>query len=109
MTFQESIKTCFTKYVDFKGRASRSEFWWFMLFIIIVAVALMFVNETLSNLFLLGTALPSITASTRRLHETNRSGWWQLIGLIPILGSIVLLFFLAQEGKADDGSVSVTA
>ena len=101
MTFQESIKICFTKYVDFNGRASRSEYWWFVLFIIVVGVVIGMISHVVSGLFTLATLLPSIAAATRRLHDTQRSGWWQLIGLVPILGWIVLLVFLAQEGKPD--------
>jgi uncharacterized membrane protein YhaH (DUF805 family) len=100
MTFQESITTCFKKYVDFNGRASRSEYWWFALFIVVVSIVLSMVSRELSGLFSLATLLPSITAAARRLHDTNRSGWWQLIVFIPIIGWIVLIVFLAQEGKS---------
>ena len=57
------------------------------------------VSSTLSALFSLATLVPSIAAATRRLHDTNRSGWWQLIALVPVVGLIVLIVFLAQEGK----------
>jgi len=99
MTFQESIRVCFSKYADFSGRADRSEYWWFVLFIVIVSLATSMVSSVLSGLFSLGTLLPSIAAATRRLHDTNRSGWWQLILIIPVIGAIVLIVFLAQEGK----------
>jgi len=99
MTFQESIQTCFRKYLDFNGRASRSEYWWFALFIIAVSIVLSYVSGILSTLFSLGTLIPSITAAARRLHDTQRSGWWQLIALVPVLGWIVLIVFLAQPPK----------
>lgn len=99
MTFQESIKICFSKYADFNGRASRSEYWWFFLFIILISAAASVVSPKLSGLFSLATLLPSIAAATRRLHDTNRTGWWQLIVLVPLIGIIVLFVFLAQEGK----------
>ena len=54
----------------------------------------------LSGIFSLGTLLPSVAAAARRLHDTNRSGWWQLICIVPVIGLIVILVFLAQEGKA---------
>jgi len=101
MTFQESIRVCFGKYADFTGRASRSEYWWFMAFIVLVSAATSIVSHTLSALFSLGTLLPSLAAATRRLHDTNRSGWWQLVGLVPVVGVIVLIVFLAQAGKSD--------
>ena len=101
MTFQESIQVCFKKYADFTGRAGRPEYWWFMLFIVLAGAAAGIISHYASALFYLATLLPSVAAATRRLHDTGRSGWWQLIGLVPILGWIVLLVFLTQEGKAD--------
>jgi uncharacterized membrane protein YhaH (DUF805 family) len=100
MTFQESIKVCFNKYVDFSGRASRSEYWWFFLFVLLGCAVLWHVNAVLYGLFALGTLLPSLSAASRRLHDTGRSGWWQLIGFIPLIGLIVLIVFLAQEGSS---------
>jgi len=105
MTFQESITTCFKKYADFNGRASRSEYWWFALFIVIVSIVLSMISNEVSGLFSLATLLPSIAAAARRLHDTNRSGWWQLIAFIPIIGWIVLIVFLAQEGKSAEDSI----
>lgn len=105
MTFQESIRVCFSKYADFSGRAERSEYWWFFLFIILVSLGTSMISNVLSALFSLGILLPSIAAATRRLHDTNRSGWWQLISFIPVIGAIVLIVFLAQEGKTQEGAV----
>jgi uncharacterized membrane protein YhaH (DUF805 family) len=99
MTFQDSIKVCFTKFADFNGRASRSEYWWFVLFIVLVSAAISMVSQTLSGVFSLATLLPSIAAAARRLHDTNRSGWWQLIAFVPVVGLIVLIVFLAQESS----------
>lgn len=101
MTFQESIKTCFQKYATFEGRASRAEYWWFVLFLFLVSLATSVISPKLNILFLLATLLPSVAAASRRLHDTDRSGWWQLITLIPLLGIIVLLVFLAQKGHSD--------
>jgi uncharacterized membrane protein YhaH (DUF805 family) len=99
MNFQESVKTCFTKYANFNGRASRSEYWWFVLFIVIGDIVLSFVGHGTPLLFGLATLLPSIAAAARRLHDTDRSGWMQLLGLIPILGWLVVIYFLVQEPK----------
>ena len=100
MNFQESVKVCFTKYADFSGRAGRPEYWWFVLFLVLVSLGLSLFSNLLSGLFSLATLVPSIAAATRRLHDTNRSGWWQLIALVPLIGLIVLIVFLAQEGKS---------
>lgn len=102
MTFQESIKLCFQKYADFNGRAKRPEFWWFMLFLCLVSLALGMVSNILYGLFSLGTLIPSLAAGARRLHDTGRSGWMQLLGLIPIIGWLVLIYFCVQEGDAAD-------
>lgn len=101
MNFQESVKVCFSKYADFNGRAKRSEYWWFVLFIIVVGLITSYISPVLSTIFTLGTLLPSIAAAARRLHDTNRSGWWQLIVLLPLIGLIVLIIFLAQESKSE--------
>ena len=108
MTFQESIKVCFNKYADFTGRASRAEYWWFMLFILLVSLAASMISPMLSGLFSLGTLLPCLAAATRRLHDTNRSGWWQLVALVPVIGFIIILVFLAQESKAEADRLPAT-
>lgn len=102
MTFFESIKVCFSKYADFNGRAGRPEFWWFFLFEILAGYAAATINETVGVLFSLGVLLPSLAVGTRRLHDTHRSGWWQLLIFIPLIGLIVLIIFWAQEGLATD-------
>ena len=101
MTFQESIRVCFTRYFDFSGRATRSEYWWFFLFLVLGGLLGVVLSPIASGLFTLATLVPSTAVATRRLHDTRRSGWWQLIVLVPLLGIIVLLVFLAQEGRED--------
>ena len=90
MTFYESIRICLTKYADFNGRASRSEFWWFMLFIILIASALTYLSESLTNIFLIMTLLPLLAAGARRLQDSGKSAWLQLFLLVPV-GGIILL------------------
>lgn len=101
MTFQESIKICLSKYADFNGKASRPEYWWFALFCILGGLAAEMISPVVGALFSLGTLLPIIAAATRRLHDTQRSGWWQLIVLVPVIGLIMIVVFLAQESKPD--------
>ena len=87
-----AVKTCFKKYFDFKGRARRSEFWWFVLFVIIVSSALTFLSALvpaigyLSLAFSLAVIIPQFAALVRRLHDTNHSGWWALLMVLCFLG-----------------------
>lgn len=97
MNFQQSIKLCFSKYADFNGRASRPEYWWFALFIFLGGAILSMVGNVLPGVFAVATLLPSLAVAARRLHDTERSGWWLLIGLLPMVGFIVLIVFLAQK------------
>lgn len=99
MTFTESIRTCFKKYTDFKGRASRSEFWWWTLFTTVTSIVLNSINENLFGAFGLVVIVPSLAVGARRLHDTNYSGWLQLLLLIPIVGDIVLIIWWAQAPK----------
>lgn len=99
MTFTESISTCFSKYASFDGTASRSEYWWFMLFLFVTSAVVSIVNESLGIVFNLATFIPSIAAACRRLHDTDRSGWLQLLFLVPVIGWIIVIVFLAQESR----------
>jgi len=99
MTFAESVRTCLSKYVDFNGVASRSEFWWFMLFVFLVTLVLNWVSPWLANIFALLMLLPELAVGARRLHDTGRSGWWQLLVLLPVIGIIVLIVFWVQPPK----------
>ena len=102
MSFTDAIKACFAKYADFNGRAKRPEYWWFALFCFAVAVLLEYVSSPVSWIFSLATLLPSLAVGSRRLHDMNKSGWLQLIWIIPILGWIYLIYLLAQPGDAGD-------
>jgi uncharacterized membrane protein YhaH (DUF805 family) len=108
MTFQESISTCMAKYATFEGRASRSEFWWFYLFTLIVSWAAMAVSaivlggseeltgalfELIVNLVFL---VPSLAVGARRLHDIGMSGWWQLL-VFTCIGIIVLIVWWATD------------
>jgi uncharacterized membrane protein YhaH (DUF805 family) len=107
MGFIGAIKTCFSKYVDFKGRARRPEYWWWVLFNVLVGLALGIIDlvlasvgipAVLSNLANLVFLLPSLAVGARRLHDTDRSGWWLLLWLIPLIGWIIVIVFLCQRG-----------
>ena len=106
MGIQEAVSTCFSKYVDFQGRASRPEYWWWTLFVIIVYVVLVGLGAALQSsifsiialLFWLGVLLPALAVTVRRLHDTDHSGWWIFIELVPIVGPFWLLYFLVIGG-----------
>jgi hypothetical protein len=100
MTFGQSISTCLSKYIDFNGRASRPEYWWFSLFTVLMSWGAMVVDntETLSTFINLALLLPSLAAGARRLHDTNRSGWWQLL-MLTIIGIIPVVIWLASKGN----------
>ncbi len=99
MTFGESISTCFSKYATFEGRASRSEYWWFCLFALLGSLATGMVSEVLSGLFSLAILLPSLAVGARRLHDIDKSGWFLLVGLVPLVGWIILIVWAVQESK----------
>ena len=106
MSFSEAVKSGFDHYVKFDGRADRPAFWWWFLFTILAAIAAEIVDAIIGTHFIylivaLALILPNLSVAIRRLHDTDRTGWWILIGLIPIVGFIVLLIFYLQDG--DDG------
>ncbi|HIL48289.1 MAG: DUF805 domain-containing protein [Acidimicrobiales bacterium] len=88
----------FRHYVDFRGRTERRGYWYFFLFNFLVTLVLGAVSGALVGAYLLAAFLPGLAVFVRRLHDADRSAWWILIGLIPLLGSIVLLVFLITEG-----------
>ena len=98
MTFTDAIKVCFSKYADFNGCASRAEFWWWTLFTVVASVVLQGFSYNLALAFTIVTLLPGTAVLTRRLHDTDRSGYWQLLELIPIIGWIALIVWCAQAG-----------
>ena len=101
MDFQQAVKICLLKkYADFSGRASRPEFWWFVLAQFLASAVVSVVSSTLATVLALGLLIPGLAAGARRLHDLGKSGWLQLIGLIPILGWILLIYWGAQPGEA---------
>lgn len=95
-------------YVGFQGRASRKEYWMFILITSIITIVLSIVetmvglDSVLSGIYSLATLLPSLAVGARRLHDTGRSGWWQLISLIPLIGAIILLIFLCKDSDENE-------
>ena len=105
MELSQSIRTCLTKYATFSGRAQRSEYWYFFLFLMLANIIASVLDSVIFGdipvlylIIMLALLVPSITAGVRRLHDTDRSGWWLLLGLVPFVGVIVLIVFLCQRG-----------
>ncbi len=113
--------TVLKKYAVFEGRARRAEYWWFVLFNVIISVVLNTIfgarggvpEEPLAQatplaiipaIYALGILLPSLAVAVRRLHDTGRTGWWIFIGLIPLVGWIVLIVFYVQDSDASDNA-----
>ena len=101
MKFVESIQTCYKKFFDFSGRASKSEFWWFQLYAIII-YSLMFVFQgdlvLVFSILVIANIIPVYAAAVRRLHDTDKSGWMVLISVIPIIG-LFIIFLLIGDGS----------
>ena len=113
--FLDTVKN---RYADFNGRATRSEYWYFVLFFVLISIVLTLIDTTVINplmlhmtpeeatqggllsfLFALAMLLPHIGVGIRRLHDIGKSGWWLLIGFVPVVGLLVLLYFFVQPSK----------
>jgi len=117
MTFGEAVNTCLKqKYANFMDRAPRSEYWWFTLFSILVQIGVQILAGIMASMgggaaivglilmviVVFGLIVPGIAVVIRRLHDTDRSGWWFLIVLVPLVGALVLLYFLVSRGTEGD-------
>lgn len=108
------------KYAVFEGRARRKEYWFFALFNAIIMIVLGIIDRVigtydvhssvglLSGIYALAVLIPSIAVAVRRLHDTSRTGWWILIGLIPVIGAIVLFIFTLLDGKPEENAYGVS-
>jgi uncharacterized membrane protein YhaH (DUF805 family) len=116
MNFGTALKAFWSNYADFKGRARRSEYWFIQLFLVVTNIAAAAIDLALMDgdverfianggggivglIWILATIVPAIAVLIRRLHDTNRSGWWALIGLVPLVGAIVLLVFTVEDSS----------
>jgi uncharacterized membrane protein YhaH (DUF805 family) len=110
MSFTEAIRSVLNQYVGFSGRARRSEYWYWVLFYIIIGVIASLLdravfgstNSWFSYIVGLALFLPGLAVAVRRLHDTSRSGWWVLLGLIPVIGAIILIVFYVQDSHGDN-------
>jgi uncharacterized membrane protein YhaH (DUF805 family) len=119
MSFGQAVSSFFSNYANFQGRTRRSGYWWVVLFLVVISAVLWFVDLQLfagvwpqdlldqgsgpiSIVFGLAIIVPVIALGVRRLHDTNRSGWWVLLGFIPLIGSIVLFVFYVLDSTPGD-------
>ncbi len=104
MSFPEAIGSGFSRYVDFSGRSSRSEYWWWVLFVFMAGILIILLGNLIGAsaslywLFQLAVFVPGLAVAVRRLHDKDKSGWWMLIVLIPIIGGIILLIWMVERG-----------
>ena len=111
MSFTEAIRSVLNQYAGFTGRARRSEYWFWTLFYIILSIIASMLDRAVFNttygswfsaIVGLGLLIPSLAVAVRRLHDTSRSGWWILLGLIPVVGGIILIVFYVQDSHGDN-------
>lgn len=100
---------CLKQYVDFSGRASRTEFWMFALFNFLISLVLAIIDVVvglgfLQPIYALAVLLPALAVSVRRLHDTGRAGWWLLLFLLPLIGPIILIVFWVQDSNPGDNA-----
>ena len=113
MNFGDSVKSGFNRYFDFSTRSSRSEYWWWVLFNTIAGYASIFLSGAIVNMgidagallvfvYYIATLIPTIAVAVRRLHDTDRSGWWLLIAIVPFIGWILLIIWYVSRGTDGD-------
>src|ERR1700760_520343 len=105
MNFQQAVKFCLAEYATFSGRAARSEFWYWQLFLVVAGLVALIVDaiiglrgNLIGTTFWLVTLVPSIAVAARRLHDVGRSGWWLFLYLVPVFGWIALLVWFTSAG-----------
>jgi uncharacterized membrane protein YhaH (DUF805 family) len=112
-TFGQAVQRLFSKYADFTGRASRSEYWWVVLFFVPVTIVQQVLQQlggaglAVSLLISLALLVPSLAIGTRRLHDIGKSGWWQLLWIVIVIGWIILIVWYATAEKPEGDKYNV--
>ena len=125
MGFGEAVKSFWSHYSKFKGRSCRSEYWWIQLFLVLTNLAVAAIDLALMDgdvdrfianggggivglIWILVTIVPALAVLVRRLHDTGKTGWWALIGFIPLAGAIVLLVFTVLDSDAGENKFGLS-
>ena len=125
MSFLDAIKSFWSHYSKFKGRSRRSEYWWIQLFLVLTNLAVAAIDLALMDgdvdrfianggggivglIWILVTIVPALAVLVRRLHDTGKTGWWALIGFVPLIGGIVLLVFTVLDSDAGENKFGVS-
>jgi uncharacterized membrane protein YhaH (DUF805 family) len=103
MGFGQAISSGFSNYVNFSGRAARSEYWYWFLFVVVASIVTVIIDNLIGHaitnpIFSLATLLPGLAVTVRRLHDLDKSGWFIFLGLIPIVGAIILIIWFCTQG-----------
>jgi uncharacterized membrane protein YhaH (DUF805 family) len=125
LTFTQALNSFWGNYRNFKGRARRSEYWFIQLFLVVTNLVAAVVDLALMNgdvdrfianggggivglIWIFATIVPAVAVLVRRLHDTGRSGWWALIGFVPVAGAIALLVFTVADSEAQQNSYGLS-
>lgn len=111
-SFPQAVRTCLSRYATFRGRAPRSEFWWFVVFNLIAALVAFVIDgasfgfgggedavQPVSSIMTLALFLPNLAVAVRRLHDIGRTGWWVLLSFVPLIGILILIWWYATRGE----------
>ena len=119
MNFTAAIRSFWSRFADFKGRSRRSEYWYIQLFLVATNLAVAGIDLALMDgdldrfianggggivglIWIFATIVPALAVLIRRLHDTGRTGWWALVGLVPFVGAIVLLVFTVSDSSNEE-------
>ena len=125
MDFQTALRTFWKRYRDFRGRSRRSEYWFIQLFLVVTNIAVAIIDLALMGwdvdrfvanggggivglVWILVTIVPALAVLVRRLHDTGKSGWWALVGLLPLVGAIVLLVFTVTDSTPGENKFGLS-